>query len=60
MVLDTCDRIVVLNFGEVIAQGTPAEVAANPVVVEAYLGSDQDTSAAAPEPTTNEDAQEPR
>jgi branched-chain amino acid transport system permease protein len=60
MVLDTCDRIVVLNFGEVIAQGTPTEVAANPVVVEAYLGSDQDTSAAAPEPTTNEDAQEPR
>lgn len=41
MVLDTCDHIVVLNFGEVIASGAPAEIAANPVVIEAYLGSSE-------------------
>jgi len=39
MVLETCDRIQVLNFGELIASGTPDEIAANPVVIEAYLGS---------------------
>jgi ABC-type branched-subunit amino acid transport system ATPase component len=33
-----CDRVVVLDFGEKIAEGTPDEVAENPRVVEAYLG----------------------
>ena len=42
MVLATCDRIVVLNFGEVLATGTPAEIAADQAVIDAYLGSADD------------------
>jgi branched-chain amino acid transport system ATP-binding protein len=37
-VMDTCDRIVVLDLGKVIATGTPAEIRENPVVRAAYLG----------------------
>lgn len=38
LVMNTCHRIVVLNFGEVIAKGTPEEVSTNKAVIEAYLG----------------------
>lgn len=41
VVMDICDRLVVLDFGEKIAEGSPQEVRANPRVIKAYLGEEE-------------------
>jgi branched-chain amino acid transport system ATP-binding protein len=45
-IMEVCRDIVVLNFGRMIARGSPEEIRANPLVIEAYLGSDDPSAAA--------------
>lgn len=47
LVLGVCDHVVVLEFGKVIAAGTPDEVRRDPAVIRAYLGGSADDPAAA-------------
>ena len=42
VIMALCDHITVLNFGQLLANGSPDEIQTNPDVIEAYLGVDDE------------------
>ncbi len=46
LIMSLAERLYVLNFGSVIAEGSPAEIRSNPVVIDAYLGSSHEETVA--------------
>ena len=45
LVMNLCEKIMVINFGKKLAEGTPEEIQNNPEVIEAYLGEKEDAHA---------------
>jgi branched-chain amino acid transport system ATP-binding protein len=46
LIMSLAERLYVLNFGSVIAEGSPEEIRANPAVIDAYLGSSHEEKGA--------------